>query len=334
VTVIRLGLNIADYRDDGTRNAFERLAELVLAGEAAGFDSFFTGDHLMSDKAAAGGRWLEAYTTLSALAARTTHIKLGVQVSAVLFRNPAFLAKTVTSLDVISNGRAIFGIGTGSHEGEHRAYGYDFPPAADRLDILEEAVQLVTAMFRGGPTTFVGKWVRAEAAVNLPPPISPGGPPVMIGGTGRRILRLVAQYADIANFTGADKSVPKLNAVLDDHCAEVGRDPATITRTMFKPVILAKTRLESEAEMTPWQRDHQDQLGLITGGPDDVTGRVRDLLDAGIDGLIIQLPAAHNTSDRITEIGSLLVPLVEYDEATSTSLDLRASRFHRSRHDQ
>ena len=314
--MIRLGLNIADYRDDGTRNAFERLAELVVAGEAAGFDSFFAGDHLMSDKAAPGGRWLEAYTTLSALAARTTHIKLGALVGAVLFRNPALLAKTVTSLDVISNGRAIFGIGSGSHQGEHRAYGYHFPPPVDRLDVLEETVQLVTAMFRGGPTTFVGKWVRTEAALNLPPPITPGGPPVMIGGTGRRrTLHLVAQYADIANFTGSDKLVPELNAVLDHHCAEVGRDPSTITRTMFKPAILAKTRQEAEAAMTPWQRDHQDQLGFLTGGPDDIAGQVRDLLDAGIDGLIVQLPAAHNTPDRITEIGSLLVPLVAADRA-------------------
>ena len=309
--MIRLGLNIADYRDDETRNAFERLSELVVAGEVAGFDSFFTGDHLMSDKAAPGGRWLEAYTTLSALAARTTHIRLGALVGAVLFRNAALLAKTVTSLDVISNGRAIFGIGSGSHEGEHRAYGYDFPPPAERVDILEETVQLVTAMFRGSPVAYAGKWVRAAGAVNLPPPITPGGPPIMIGGTGRRrTLRLVAQYADIANFTGSDKLVPEINAALDEHCADVGRDPSTIVRTMFKPVIVAKTRQEAEAEMTPWQRDHQDQLGFVTGGPDDVAEHVRDLLDAGIDGLIVQLPAAHNTIDRITELGSLLAPLV------------------------
>lgn len=108
--MIRLGLNIADYRDDGTRNPFERLAERVVVGEAAGFDSFFAGDHVMSDRAAPGGRWLEAYTTLSALAARTTHIKLGTLVGAVLFRNAALLAKSVTSVDVISKGRVIFGI--------------------------------------------------------------------------------------------------------------------------------------------------------------------------------------------------------------------------------
>jgi alkanesulfonate monooxygenase SsuD/methylene tetrahydromethanopterin reductase-like flavin-dependent oxidoreductase (luciferase family) len=309
--MIRLGLNIADYRDDPTHNAFERLAELVVVAEAAGFDSFFVGDHLMSDKAAPGGRWLEAYTTLSALAARTTQIKLGTLVGAVLLRNPALLAKTVTSLDVISNGRAIFGIGSGSHEDEHHAYGYDFPPPADRLEFLEETIQLVTAMFRGAPTTFAGKWVRAQAALNLPAPISPGGPPVMIGGTGRRrTLRLVAQYADIANFTGPDKLVPELNAVLDEHCAEVGRDTSAIARTLFKPVVMAKTRRDAEAEMTPWQRDHQDQLGFVTGGPDEIGGHVRDLLDAGIDGLIVQLPAAHNTADRITELGSLLAPVV------------------------
>ncbi|MCX2931752.1 LLM class flavin-dependent oxidoreductase [Mycobacterium sp. CVI_P3] len=328
--MIRLGLNIADYRGDRKRNAFERLAELVVAGEAAGFDSFFAGDHLMSDKAAPDGQWLELYTTLAALAARTTSIKFGALVGAVLFRNPALLAKTVTSLDVISHGRAIFGIGSGSHEGEHRAYGYDFPPPADRLAILEETVALVKAMFGGGPTTVAGKWVRTEAALNQPPPITPGGPPVMIGGTGRRTLRLVARYGDIANFAADDKLVPEINAVLDEHCADIGRDPSTITRTMFKPVILAKTRQEAEAVMTPWQREHQDLLGIVTGGPDDVAGQFRDLRNAGIDGLIVQLPAAHNTADRITELGHLLSPIVadgvpavtrgEIDGATRTDM--------------
>jgi len=304
---IRLGLNIADYRADRTHNAFERLAELVVAGEAAGFDSFFAGDHLMSDKAAPGGYWLELYSTLCALAARTTRIHLGGLVGAVLFRNPALLAKTVTTLDVISNGRAIFGIGSGSHPAEHYAYGYDYPPSADRLDLLEETIQLVAAMFTGGPTTFAGKWIRAEHAVNLPQPVTPGGPPIMIGGTGRqRTLRLVAKYGHIANFTGSPDLVPELNAVLDDHCAELGRDPSRITRTMFTPVILAKTRHEAEAVMTPWQRDHQDLLGAIIGGPDDIAEQVRKLLAAGIDGVIVQLPAAHNTIDRIAELGSVL----------------------------
>jgi alkanesulfonate monooxygenase SsuD/methylene tetrahydromethanopterin reductase-like flavin-dependent oxidoreductase (luciferase family) len=260
----------------------------------------------MSDKTSPGGQWLELYTTLSALAARTTHIKLGALVGAALFRNPALLAKTVTSLDVISNGRAIFGIGSGSHEGEHHAYGYEFPPAADRLQILEETVQLVKMMFGGGPITFAGRHVRADAALNLPRPITPGGPRVMIGGTGRRTLRLVAQYADIANFAVRDTLIPQVNDTLDAQCAAAGRDPSTITRTIFIPVIVARTRQEADAVMTPWQRAHQDLLGVVTGGPEDVAEHVRDLIDMGIDGIIVQLPAAHNTVDRIAEVGSIL----------------------------
>lgn len=308
--VIRLGLNIADYQNQGSSNAFERLSGLVQAAEAAGFDSFFAGDHLMSDKTAPGGQWLEVYSILSALAARTSHIKLGALVGAVLLRNAAFLAKTVTSLDVISNGRAIFGIGSGSHEGEHHAYGYSFPPTADRLDILAETVQLVKAMFGAAPTTFAGKWVRTEAALNLPSPITPGGPPVMIGGMGRRILHLVAQYADIANFTGTDKLLADVNAALDDLCAEAGRDPRTIARTVFKPIIVSTTRREVETSLTPWQRDHEDRLGYIAGGLEDVAQHVHDLLGAGIDGLIVQLPSSHNTADRITELGTLLAPVL------------------------
>jgi alkanesulfonate monooxygenase SsuD/methylene tetrahydromethanopterin reductase-like flavin-dependent oxidoreductase (luciferase family) len=309
--VVRLGLNIADYRADGYPNAFERLSALVAAGEAAGFDSFWAGDHLMSEKAAPGGSWLELYSTLSALAARTSTIRLGALVGAVLFRNPALLAKTVTTLDVISNGRALFGIGSGSHEGEHLAYGYAFPDTFIRLDILQEAVQLVTAMFREEVTTFEGKWVHAYEARNNPRPISPGGPPVLIGGTGRRrTLRLVAQYADLANFTGPDRDVPELNDVLDAHCAEVGRRPSEVARTMFKPVILARSRQEAEEQMTPWQREHQDLLGFITGSPDEVIERVSSLLSNGIDGLIVQLPADHNTIERVSELGELLRPLV------------------------
>lgn len=306
---VRLGLNIADYRSDGYPNAFERLSALVVAGEAAGFDSFWAGDHLMSDKASPGGAWLELYSTLTALATRTSTIRLGALVGAVLFRNPAFLAKTVTTLDIISNGRALFGIGSGSHEGEHVAYGYGFPPTGERLDILEETVQLVTAMFRDEVTTFEGTWVHAHEAWNVPPPISLGGPPVLIGGMGRRrTLRLVARYADLANFTGSDQRVPELNAVLDEHCAEVGRDPALVARTMFKPVILAGSRSEAEQRMTPWQRANQDQLGFIVGSPDEVVEQVGTLLGMGIDGLIVQLPADHNTVERISEIGELLAP--------------------------
>jgi alkanesulfonate monooxygenase SsuD/methylene tetrahydromethanopterin reductase-like flavin-dependent oxidoreductase (luciferase family) len=309
--VVRLGLNIADYRSNGYPNAFERLSALVTAGEAAGFDSFWAGDHLMSEKAAPGGSWLELYTTLGALAVRTSTIRLGALVGAVLFRNPAFLAKTVTTLDIISNGRALFGIGSGSHQGEHLAYGYAFPDTATRTDILREAVQLVTAMFREEVTTFEGKWVQAYEARNTPRPISPGGPPVLIGGTGRRrTLRLVARYADLANFTGPDRDVPELNDVLDEHCMHVGRCPSEVARTMFKPVILARSRQEAEEQMTPWQREYQGLLGFITGSRDEVVERVGSLVGNGIDGLIVQLPADHNTIERVSELGELLRPVV------------------------
>ncbi|HEY6429982.1 MAG TPA: LLM class flavin-dependent oxidoreductase [Acidimicrobiales bacterium] len=307
---VRLGLNVADFRPEGHANAFERLSELVRSAEAAGFDSFFSGDHLMSDKASPGGNWLELYSTLAALAARTTSIQLGGLVGAVLFRNPALLAKTVTTLDVISGGRAVFGIGSGSHEPEHIAYGYRFPTAADRLDILEETVRLVKAMFEQSSTTFHGTWVRADGAINLPPPVRAGGPPVLIGGKGRRrTLRLVARFADIANFTGDDEQVPELNEVLDGYCAELGRDPSTLSRTLFKPIILAKSRRAAEAQMTLWQRQHQDQLGFIIGSAEEVAGRVGNLLDAGIDGVIVQLPAARNTCEDIAGIGALLAPM-------------------------
>ena len=202
-----LGFQIPNFTYPGVPNdrLFERVVELATAAERAGFDSVYVMDHFYQIRGI-GPRtdpMLECYTALGGIAARTKTVRVGALVTGVTYRNPAFLAKVVTTLDVVSSGRAILGIGGAWNEEEHKGYGWDFPPVKERLDRLEEALQICRAMFTEEAPSFAGRYYRIEKALNVPRPIQPQGPPIMIGGGGeRRTLKLVAQYADISNVFG------------------------------------------------------------------------------------------------------------------------------------
>ena len=163
----------------------------------------------------------EAYTLLGAIAARTKTVKLGTLVTGVTYRNPAILAKIVTTLDVISAGRAFLGIGAAWFDVEHEALGVDFPPVKERFERLEEALHICRAMFRGERPTFEGKHYSREGRHQLPAPVTPGGPPIMIGGQGeKKTLRLMAEHAEMANFTSGFDELPRKLEVLAGHCAD------------------------------------------------------------------------------------------------------------------
>src|SRR6266576_5656483 len=201
------GLQLPSFTFPGVPDAglFERVAAIAGAAEDAGFDSFWVMDHYhqIPNIGLPSEPMLEAYTVLSGVAARTSRISLGAMVTGVIYRNPAFLAKVVTTLDIVSSGRAILGIGAAWNEDEHRGYGYDFPPVGERLSRLEEALQICRAMFREEAPTFEGRYYRIQEALNFPRPIQPNGPPIMIGGGGeQRTLKLVAQYGDMCNIFG------------------------------------------------------------------------------------------------------------------------------------
>ena len=165
----------------------------------------------------------EAYTLLGALAARTKTVKLGTLVTGVTYRNPAILAKIVTTLDVISSGRAFLGIGAAWFDVEHEALGVPFPPVKERFERLEEALHICRAMFRGERPTIEGKHYSVKDAINSPAPVTPGGPPIMIGGQGeKKTLRLMAEHAEMANFTSGFDELPRKLEVLAGHCADVG----------------------------------------------------------------------------------------------------------------
>jgi len=229
--VTRLGLQIPSFTYPGVSDAelFGRVAEIATTAEETGFDSVWVMDHFYQIRFQ-GQRtepMLECYTLLSGLAARTSRVRLGALVTGVTYRNPAHLAKIVTTLDIVSSGRAILGIGAAWNEDEHRGLGFDFLPVSERFERLEEPLQICRAMFQVEAPAFQGKHCRIEEALNFPRPVQQGGPPILIGGSGeKKTLRLVAQYADACNLFGDAATVRHKLDVLEQHCNEIGRDPS------------------------------------------------------------------------------------------------------------
>ena len=204
--MIKVGLQIPNftYPDTPPAALFEKVAAVAVAAEDAGADTVMVMDHFyqLAMMGPPELEMFEAYTLLGALAARTKTVKLGTHVTGVTYRNPAILAKIVTTLDVISSGRAFLGIGAAWFDLEHDALGVAFPPVKERFERLEEALVICRAMFRGERPTIEGQHYTVRDAINHPAPVTPGGPPIMIGGQGeKKTLRMMAQYAEMANFT-------------------------------------------------------------------------------------------------------------------------------------
>ena len=314
--VTRFGLQIPSFTYPGVeaRDLFDRVAGIAGTAEESGFDSVWVMDHFYQI-AGVGPRtdpMLEAYTLLGALAAQTHTVSLGTMVTGVTYRNPALLAKEVTTLDVVSQGRAVLGIGGAWNEEEHLGYGFDFPPVGERLSRLEEALQICRAMFTEEAPTFTGRYYRIHEALNLPRPIRPEGIPILVGGGGeRRTLKLVAQYADACNLFGDLATIRHKLEVLDRHCDAVGRDPATITKTRLGSLVIAGTATEAEAK----GRELAQALGMdeerfrayaTVGDPETVCEQVGALLDAGLDGLIFNMYDAHDL-DAVRLAGKTLL---------------------------
>lgn len=323
--LIRMGLQLPLFTYPGVedRDLFGRVAAIAQAAEASCFDSVWVMDHFyqLPGLGKPQAPMFEAYTLLSALAGATKEVNLGALVGGVTYRNPAFLAKTVTTLDVISQGRAIWGIGAAWFELEHNNYGYDFGTFGQRFEKLEETLQIVKSMFVNEQTTFHGKWHRVTDAFNSPKPIRAGGPPVLIGGSGeKKTLRMVAQYADACNVFGPVGKVRHLMSVLDEHCSTLGRDPATICRTRLSTLVIGDTKEQAEAivagrfgakKIADLPEATRDRIARMTtfGSAENVGEEIRSLLDAGLTGHIFNLPTAHDI-DSVHRAGEVLAPLL------------------------
>lgn len=278
---------------------FETAAGIATTAEASGFDSIWVMDHFEQLPMLGGvdEPILEGYTTLAALAARTSSVQLGTLVTGVTYRNPALLAKMVTSLDVISQGRAILGIGAAWFDEEHQAYGYGpLLPVKERMDRLEEAVQIVRLMFTENTPSFQGTYYSINEVRNLPRPIQAGGPKIMIGGSGeKRTLRLVAEYADMANLFGTTPALVRQKVdVLEKHCSDVGRDRRDITVTGLITVVtgatdgIARQRKEALLGALGVTEEVASEFAVL-GTPGQITEKVAALREAGLDGIIVNL---------------------------------------------
>jgi F420-dependent oxidoreductase-like protein len=241
MALFRFGMHFASVTYPGipTAGLFPRIKEVAQAAEQSGFDSIWLPDHVLQNPLGGGtaAPMFEAYTLLGALAAVTERAKLGSLVSPVTFRNPALLAKAIASLDVISGGRAVLGIGAAWDVGEHTAYGIDFPEVAERQDRLEEAVQICRALLTEEAPSFSGKYYSVVEAHNSPRPLQASVPIMVAGGGERRTLRTAARYADACNVFGDPEAIRHKLEVLARHCDEAGRDVAEITTTaaLFPP---------------------------------------------------------------------------------------------------
>src|SRR6202165_1030659 len=247
------GFHMPTFTFPGVPNdrLFDRVAENAKAAEKAGFDLVTVMDHLYQIRGIGPETepMMEAYTTLSALATQTSRVKLGTLVTGVTYRNPALLVKQVTTLDVISKGRAILGIGAAWNEDEHRGYGIEFPPIGQRMDRLGEALTIAKLMFTEDRPSFEGKYYRIERALTVPRRIQPGGPKILIGGGGeRRTLRLLAEHGDIGHWFGGNlEDLKRKKKVFEEHCEAVKRDPSEVLLTVGFFLVL----VENEKEATP-----------------------------------------------------------------------------------
>jgi F420-dependent oxidoreductase-like protein len=236
---MRIGLHVSDFtRPGGAPTLAADLRRVAIAAEDAGFARLSVADHLWQIPANGPpeSEMLEAYTTLGYLAACTSRIDLLTSVTAVVFREPALLAKTITTLDVLSGGRAWLGIGAAWYEEEAHGLGLPFPPAAERFERLEETLQICLQMWSDEDKPYHGEHYRLERTLNAPQPLRRPHPPIMIGGGGeRKTLRLVARYAQACNLFAAPELERKLD-VLREHCAVVGRDYDEIEKTVVFPM--------------------------------------------------------------------------------------------------
>jgi F420-dependent oxidoreductase-like protein len=312
----RLGYQIPNftYPDSRPDEIFDNVIAQAKAAEAAGYDRVMVMDHFyqLPGIGAPEEPMLECYTMLSAIAQHTSKVRLSALVTGNTYRNPALLAKTITTLDHVSAGRATLGLGCGWFEKEHTDLGFEFGTFGERFEKLDEALQIIGPMLRCEPVTLDGKYYSVKNAVNSPAPISKI--PIMIGGGGeKKTLRMVAQYADESNLICETHEIPRKLEALAGHCERLGRDRAEITVTKLMMVAVAPTTEELEADVAAlakvkgWNDAIIGMLRdrLIYGDPDTVGEKLSDAVSQGLDGITVDLPVNGHNVERIELLGEI-----------------------------
>ena len=280
---MRVGVVMPMAEDDATRStpSYAEIRAIALQAEAAGFDSIWVFDHLLFrfPEQPTGGNW-EAWTLLAALAEATTRVDLGTIVMCVPFRNPAVQAKMADTLDEVSGGRLILGLGAGWHQPEFDAFGVPFDHKVDRF---EEALQIIVPLLREGQVDFTGRYYSAPNCELRPRGPRPGGPEILVGARRPRMLRLTARYADSWNtaWLGLPTALQERRAALEAACAEEGRDPSTLAVTVGVSVLYA------EPGKTPDQPPSPDKA--LFGSAEEVAAGLRAYAEQSVAHVICSL---------------------------------------------
>jgi len=298
---IRLGYQIPNFSyGTGVEQLFPTVIAQAREAESAGFDSVFVMDHFyqLPMLGSPDQPMLEAYTALGALATATERVQLGALVTGNTYRNPTLLAKNITTLDVVSAGRAILGIGAGWFELEHQQLGFEFGTFTQRFHRLEEAMQILDPMIKGEQSTFSGDWYTTESA--FANPRYRDHVPIMIGGQGeKKTFAIAARYAEHLNMTAAFDQLPTKLDALAKRCDEAGRDRSTIETSVLL------TALVDENASVP---DAMSQR-MVAGSAESVAEQIKTkVLDTGIDGVVVNMP--FYTPGVIAALGDALRPLV------------------------
>lgn len=308
------------------RDLFGAVVTQAQEAEAAGFDAVFVMDHFyqLPTIGAPDEPMLECYSALAGLAMATERIQLSALVTGNTYRNPALLAKTVTTLDVISRGRAVLGIGAGWYEMEHKAYGFEFGTFGERFEKLAESLDIVVPMLRGERPTLKGEWYRADAAMNEPRVRD--DLPVLLGGGGeRKTFALAARHADHLNLLCGASQIPDKLVALRQRCDEAGREPNTLETSFLAYVIadpdgdraremhaelLRKQATGDSAELPAAVRNVTLDRQFV-GTPAEVAAQIRTrVLDHGVDGIVINMVVNGHRPGILDAVGKAMKPLV------------------------
>jgi F420-dependent oxidoreductase-like protein len=296
---------------EGADAKWIKAVEIAVLAEELGFDSIWVYDHFHNVPRPAHEAVFECWTTIAAISQRTSRIRLGQMVGCNSYRTPGLLAKITSTVDVISGGRLDWGIGAGWYENEYRGYGFEFPAPKDRIGMLRETVEIVKSMWTEPETTYRGSYYELARANCDPKPLQVPHPPVWIGGGGEQLtLRVVARHADASNFGGNPATWAHKREVLKAHCADVGRDEATIRKTWSPEVFIRSSAAEVEAAGTRslWGEPVESwRANNLVGTPEQVCEKIQTYVDLGCGG-IIPWCADYPDTESLTRLAREVMP--------------------------
>ncbi len=289
-------MDLVDVRDPVEK--YETMSRCALEAERAAYDAIWLFDHFHTVPEPHIESVFECWTSMAALARDTSTIRLGQMVTCNSYRPPSLLAKMASSVDVMSHGRLILGIGAGWYDHEYRAYGYEYPETPERLRMLRESLQVIKAMWSEDEATFEGQYYRVRGAINEPKPVQKPHPPIWIGGGGEKVtLKLVAQYGDACNVGGDLATIRHKLEVLRQHCETVGRDYDSVLKTMELYAVFGDRQEVDRVVADHARRTRKDEAFIRTwyphhGDAEQIADQIGEYAAAGIQYFILNVPNA------------------------------------------